>query len=161
MNEKLNLSSPWQTYVNELAVMFENDPEVQVMYDETKYEVKLYIWKNHQKAEALEKLLNHEKQFGNITLKITVVPPNGVEAETDILEVFRKAFEGNNAMLGVLPVESPMGTYRYVVFENKVVQFYNDQLDDPHGYKTTLYQEIAKDIFADGLAVNYCTDPKE
>jgi hypothetical protein len=51
----------------------------------------------------------------------------------------------------------------YVVFKNRVVQFFNDNLNDPHGVISTLYQDIADEIFADmpyqahgGIA--YCTD---
>ena len=49
----------------------------------------------------------------------------------------------------------------YVVFENKVVQFFNDDLSDIHGNKSTLYQEIAKDIFGDCDNIYFCTDTKE
>lgn len=160
MSKKVNLSSPWQTYVNELTAMFEKDDEVQIIFDESDYEVKIYVSKNYKKAEALDKILKHEQDFGNVKLKIDVVPPNE-EDDDDILKVFERAFEGNCAMQYTLPVESPIGVFRFVAFENKVVQFYNDQLDDPHGFRSTLFQEIAKDIFDEHLDVRYCTDPIE
>ena len=49
----------------------------------------------------------------------------------------------------------------YVVFVNEVVQYYNDNLSDIHGLRSTLYQEIAKDIFETRLGVYYCTDLPE
>ena len=156
--KELNLSSPWVTYLNELKAMFGEDQDIAIRYNEEEKEVLIYV-ANGSKAEALDKILIHEKEFGNVTLKINVIPPNNNEA--DILTVFNDAFLGNPAMEYTVPIESPLGTHRFVVFKNKVVQFYNDQLDDLHGNKSTLYQEIAKDIFVDGLAVNYCTNPTD
>lgn len=150
---ELKLSSPWVTYKNEIKAMFEGDPNIRIQYDEDKYEIRLYVDKQ-SKYDALEKILKHEQTFGNVTLKITVIPPNDV----DILDVFDDAFVGNEALQYTLPIESPLGTHRFVVFKNEVVQFFNDQLDDLNGNKSTLFQEIAKDIFVDDLAVNYCTE---
>lgn len=151
---EMKLSSPWITYVHEIQKMFERDSEVRVMYDDENKEVKLFV-DSIQKAEALEKILRHERTFGNVVLKITVVPSN---KEKDILDVFNDAFFGNTALLYTVPLKSPLGIHRFVVFDGKVVQFYNDQLDDPNGNKSTLYQEIAKDIFDDKFAVNFCTE---
>lgn len=48
----------------------------------------------------------------------------------------------------------------YVVFKNCVVQFFNDNLNDIYGNISTLYQDIAREIFADAEweGVFYCTD---
>jgi len=47
-----------------------------------------------------------------------------------------------------------------VVFKNCVVQFFNDNLNDAHGVISTLYQNIAAEIFEDANlpGVHYCTD---
>lgn len=151
----MNLSALWFTYVNELKAMFEQDNDISIRYDDENKEAKIYVAKA-SKADALAKILKSEKEFGNIKLKITVVPPN--ENDFDILDLFDDAFNGNPALSFVMPIESPIGKHRYVVFKNKVVQFYNDQLDDLNGNKSTLFQDIAKDIFEDKLMVNYCTE---
>mgnify|MGYP006958177364 CR=1 FL=1 len=44
------------------------------------------------------------------------------------------------------------------MFENKVVQFYNDQMDDINGNKSTLFQDIAGDVFGYDHGVFYCTE---
>ena len=48
----------------------------------------------------------------------------------------------------------------YVVFKNCVVQFFNDNLNDCHGLISTLYQDIAAEIFEDANlnGVYYNTD---
>ena len=153
----VKLSAPWVTYVNELKAMFKRDPEITVMYDEAENEVKLYVAANVSKADALSKLLPEEKTFGNVTLKIAVIPPN-VNEDEDILLTFEKAFKDNPAFEYAFAAKTPIGDYRYIVFANKVVQFFNDQMDDINGNKTTLYQEIAKEIFKDRLGVSYCTE---
>jgi len=152
------LSPPWQTYMHELEAMFGEDPDISIRFDENGMIIKLFV-NNQAKCDALDKILRKEQAFGNVKLKIEVVPPNA--DDIDILDTFNAAFLGNPALKYTVPIECPLGIFRYAVFQNKVVQFFNDQLDDLNGNKSMLFQEIARDIFADGLDVNYCTDTKD
>ena len=156
--EKLNLSSPWMTFVHEIEALFGQDPDIQVMYDDEENAVKLYV-DNSRKADALTKLLPVEKEFGNVTLKISVIPAN-VENE-DTLSLMAKAFEGNPVVTDIQTVDAIIGTFKYVIFKKEVVQFFNDQLDDIHGNKSTLYHEIAKNIFTDLPGIHFCTESEE
>ena len=155
---KTKLSPPWITYVHELEKMFEDDNDISIRYDDDEKTVYMFV-KSKDKADALNRILKHKVEFGKTALKINIVEPN--DDEMDILDAFITAFAGNDAFEYVMPVESPFGTQQFVVFKNKVVQFFNDQIDDINGNKTTLYQEMAKDIFKDDLAVHYCTMPKD
>ena len=49
----------------------------------------------------------------------------------------------------------------YVVFKNRVVQFFADNLQDVNGNITTLYETIAKDVFGEIPGICFCTDTKE
>lgn len=50
----------------------------------------------------------------------------------------------------------------FIVFQNKVVQYWNDDLGDINGNCSTLYQTVAKDVFGDVEGIFFCTDtPKE
>lgn len=119
---------------------------------------------NGDKAAALLKLLPTEKVFGNITLSIVVDCPHvSNRAFTSPKELFEVAFEKNPAFAyAISPADE--GYYffsmTYVVFKNCVVQFFNDNLNDAHGLISTLYQDIADEIFADAglVGVYYCTD---
>ena len=153
--EKLNLSSPWNTFVHELEALFGEDDDIQVIYDDEEKIVKLYV-NNSRKADALTQLLPVEKKFGNVALKISVIPAN-VQNE-DRLSLLAKAFEGNPVVADIQTVDTLIGTFNFVIFKKEVVQFFNDQLDDIHGNKSTLYQEIAKDVFEDMLDVHFCTE---
>ena len=44
----------------------------------------------------------------------------------------------------------------FAVFAKEVVQYYNDDLTDINGLKSTLYEDIARDVF-DIDGINYCT----
>lgn len=154
--EKLTLSAPWITFVHELQVLFKDDPDVDVIYDENgEYVVKLFV-DSPQKADALSKLLPVEKEFGNVVLKIMVIPAN-TEAESYV-SLFEQAFKGNPILREIQSVNSTLGTFNYAIFKSEVVQFYNDRLDDPHGNISTLYQEIVKDVFGPKDGVFYCTE---
>lgn len=154
--EKLELSSPWDIYCKEIRALFEEDPEVTVKYDDTIPEITLIV-DNEEKAEALLILLPSEKEFGKTNLKITVIPSNA--RNHDMANLFRKAFDGNNAVSYIHTKDKGfMKDASYIVFKNKVVQYFTDDLCDINGNKSTLYQEIAKDVFGKTNGICFCTD---
>ena len=153
---KVNLSSPWVTFYREVDALFAEDQEVTVVFDEDECELKLYV-ENAAKADALTQLLPSERVFGNVTVKVTVIPAN--EKSPSKIQLFRTAFEGNNALSYTETVEGVFtNPISYVVFENKVVQYFNDDLGDAHGICSTLYQNIADDLFEDCEGIYFCTD---
>ena len=152
----IGLSSPWVVFYRKVEALFKDDPEIKIVYDEQNREIALYV-DNDVKARALQELLPVSRTFGNVTIYLTVYPANA-EA-SDGLSIFKAAFEGNPAFKYV--TTSPKIAVQYVVFENKVVQFFNDSLSDAHGICSTLYQDIAKDIFGTDCGVYFCTDIKD
>ena len=163
---KLKLSPPWDTYYQELKAMFKNDPTVHVVMDDDACEVKLYV-DIGDKAEALQVLLPESVEFGNVTLKVTVVPANASsqtryvynkDCDEYMENVFRKAFEDNSALYDVGTVRGVFGfSACYVIFKKEVVQYYNDNMSDINGLCSTLYENIARDIFKPDLGAYYCT----
>ena len=157
--KNLKLSAPWTVYYREIEALFGNDPDIQVSIDEENYIVKLYVT-GEEKAEALEKLLPAERTFGNITVRTVVVPANLMGEEN--ISLFQAAFEGNPVFAftktnqGVFTI--PLS---YVVFKNRVVQFFADNLQDVNGNITTLYETIAKDVFGETPGICFCTDTEE
>lgn len=157
MGNPMKLATPWSTYFNEIEALFAKDPQIKVGYVDNPLAVNIYVT-DHEKAGALTKILPAEKKFGNVTMKVTVVPASFNNEYTESL--FRKAFKGNPAFKDVVTVTGDFSfNATYVVFAGDVVQFYNDELDDLNGMKTMLYQDVARDVF-DGseLAAFYCTE---
>lgn len=156
---KVNLSSPWVELYREFEVLFGGDPDVNVVYDENSYSIKLYV-NDMEKAEALTQLLPPERTFGNVVSKIEVISANN--DEPTMVELFQKAFDGNPAFKYIASVPECVGfPITYVVFRNEVVQYFNDDLGDINGNRSTLYQEIAKDIFEDHNGIHFCTEEPE
>ena len=155
----MKLSAPWVTFYHEMEALFKKDPEIHLMYDEEECVIKVYV-DNPVKAEALTELLPESKQFGNVELMIDVIPAN---AEKTKVELFRDAFQGNEAFEYIFSVPDTFSLpINYVVFKNEVVQFFNDELGDIHGNKSTLYQELAKDIFEGNCqGIYFCTETPE
>ena len=159
---KVKISPPWCTFYRELQALFGQDPDIHIVYDEEAEVVKLYV-ENSEKADVLSKLLPEKKMFGRVALDIQVVPADGKKRSTELPElidasIFDKAFDGN-------PVYSFAKTYdgifpfkaTYVVFQPDVVQFFNDDISDIHGVKSTLYEDIARDVF-EGVGAYFNTD---
>ena len=157
MEKTVKLSPPWNTFVSELKILFGEDPDINVQYYDGDYEVKLFV-EGYAKANALTKLLPATRVFGNVVFNITIVPSNkATSAKASLIE---EAFKGNPVLSEVMRVQTPFGEYDYAMFRKQVVQFYNDDLSDPHGYKSTLYQDIAKDVFGTSTDIFFCTDTK-
>lgn len=154
---KLKISPPWITYYDELDVLFKKDPEIHVIYDEDNRKVNLYV-DNPVKASILTAYLPATKKFGRIELAINVIPANGIELIDDC--DFGALFEGNGALSFTKTVPDLAGTpIHYVVFKKEVVQFYTDDLWDYYGIRSTLYEDVAREVFDNGLnGIFFATD---
>lgn len=167
---KINLISPWDEYYNKMVAFFEEDFEVTVLYDDKDDNAKYInvLVDNPEKARALEILLEHEKQFGNITLYINVITANEIPQEVvrrlgmwkdeeNYYYLYQPALYGNMNLSGIREVKGLMGFDAiYVVFKKKVIQYHNDNIGDFYGMKSTLAEYIARDIFVphDGVFFN-------
>ena len=115
-------------------------------------------------------LLPQGKFYGDVYLEITVIPANydplkGELNEFDYDTLFNLAFKNNPVFAFTYPIEGIFSNKLvYVVFKNRVVQFFADNLNDIHGNISTLYQDIAEEIFSDRRnlqGVLFCTDIEE
>lgn len=155
MSEKMKLSPPWIIYYKEIEALFGDDPDIKIEYDEDEYIIRLYVT-GQDKADALTQLLPAERMFGKIKVCTIVVPANKEATKADLI---RRAFEGNPAFSYAVTAEGIFANpITYTVFKNKVIQIWNDSLSDIHGNMSTLYQEIAKDIFGEIDGVFFNTD---
>ena len=157
--ENIKMVSPWIGYYKEIKSLFQEDSTVKVKYDDSKNTIKLYV-EDEEKADALAQLLPNRKVFGNITVNIDVIPANKVE--TPRIDLFKKAFEGNGAVAFIETVDNvSSNAFHFVVFQPEIVQYYNDDLSDINGLRSTLYQDIAKEIFGEREGIYFCTDKME
>lgn len=155
----VKLSPPWITFVNELKALFENDPDVHIEFsDDECATVKLYV-ERPEKCDALTQLLPPVKEFGYYKLYIKVIPANLKTTPTE--DIIRYAFKGNPILENTMVIPSPFGDMIYAVFAKKVVQFPNDDMSDPNGLESTLYENIAKDVFESKPNTFWCTSSKD
>ena len=155
----MKLSAPWVNYFHELEALFREDPDVKLTYNNDDKSITLYV-NGTAKAEALEELLPEEMDFGQVTLSIIVIPSNEKRTKASLL---KDAFAGNEAFSFMETIQGPMSNpMTFIVFKNKVVQYYTDNMGDIYGQRSTLYQDMAKEIFGESEGVFFCTDlPKE
>lgn len=158
---RVKLLAPWDEFYNEVNELFKYDEEVRVVFYEDKKTIKLFV-DNPAKAEALQKLLPQKREWGNVTLLIEVIPSNK-EKKTELTRsIWSVVFEGNTAVSFIYTIDGIFNNpLTYVVFVNEVVQYFNDDLGDINGNCSTLYQEIAKDVFGYVDGTFFCTDTVE
>lgn len=158
----IGLTTPWGEFYNEVQAFFKLDPEVRVIFNDETKELKLLV-ENGEKASALDALLPDELPFGNVTVDIKVVSANGVNL-TIPRSTYSAAFTGNAAVDDIYTIEGVFDrTLTYIVFRKEVVQYYTDDLGDYYGVRSTLFEDIAREIFVGAEGVFYSTnveDPK-
>ena len=162
----INLSAPWITFYRKVEAMFKYDPDIIVVFDAEHNNLKLFVF-GTEKAEAIQKLLPPKKVFGETEMFINVYPTN-TEEKTSVRArryrtypngVFDAAFAGNPAYCYEQSSSSELPfDIHYVVFTKRVVQYYDDNIGDINGVCSTLYQDIAKDIFVTEPNVHFCTN---
>lgn len=153
--EQIKLSSPWTCYFRAVSALFDQDPDVRVYLDEEALVLTVLV-NDDVKANAISKLLPEEKVLGNVTLKIEVKPSNAVETSASLI---KSAFNGNPILAEVVEVDTPLADgLTYVLFERAVVQYFNDDLGDLNGIHSTLYEDIARDVFKDLPGTYFCTE---
>ena len=164
MNKEIRtkISPPWFTFVSELKALFGEDPDIKIEHTK-EFEVKMYV-ADANKAAALSVLMPYCRTYGNVDIIISIIPPNREQIlinDDDYTELFNAAFKNNPALSYIQKIE---GLFEfkatYIVFKNKVVQYFNDNLNDINGNTSTLYEDIARDIFKDTVAPGnfFCTD---
>lgn len=162
----LKLSSPWVEYYRKINALFARDPDIRIVFDEEEPKLMIYV-NNDRKARAMDALVGTEKVFGNVTLKIEVIPANNkVEflstttgyTKTEKKNLVGALFQGNSAVKSIHDIENYFeGTVTYIIFEKEVVQYFDDDLGSFYGLKSTLYEDIAKDVLSPVAGVYYCT----
>ena len=161
---RLKISPPWITFIHKIQALFDADPQIACNIVESSKEPSITLaCNNGDKNAALLKLLPEKVEYGKVTLKIAIDGPISNLAFKSNKDLFETAFKGNPVFVQcVAPVEEGYWwvDFTYVIFKNTVVQFFNDNLNDAHGLISTLYQDIAEEVFskANLYGVYYCTD---
>lgn len=154
MSENIGLSSPWVIFARKITALFEKDPDIKCVWDNDECNLKIYV-ESSSKAEALTQILPTEKVFGNIVMTITVIPANRL---TNNINLFKDAFANNPSISFIETIHGLNNPLTFIVFEPEVVQYYNDSAGDYHGVASTLYQDLAEDIFENREGIYFCTD---
>lgn len=155
--EALTLNPPWVLFRKKLEALFKDDPDIAIEVDDDVHVIKLYV-NGNEKADALTQLLPTERKIGNIVVKVEVVPAN--LGKPSKLQLFQKAFDGNPA-LAYIHEASGIFDFNYIVFRGRVVQYQSDNIGDVNGLTSTLYEEIARDVFEEDPGIFFCTDKIE
>ncbi len=159
-----NLSPPWYSQQRKLDALLGPDPDIDVrdlvetIDDNFVCSVKV---NNGAKAAALKELLIDRYVFGGCEVMVSVegaegaAPPDGLEA------LFETALDGNPLFEEFVSVPKGVFEVAYCVLAKKVIQFWNDDLSDLYGNYSCLPTEIARSIFKDTFAVQYCVSNKD
>ena len=138
-------SPPWVVFYRKIDALFGQDPDIDIFWNADAKVLRLIV-DDGDKAEALVKLLPMEKDFGGQKLVIEVIPAN--TALSSRASLFRDAFRGNPVFSRVETVQGVYAnTLDYVEFRPEIVQYWSDNMGDLNGITTTLYEDIARDVF--------------
>lgn len=157
MNENANvkLASPWNIFVKRIEKLFEFDSGIKVCHtDEEPYKVDILV-DSEDKCNALMQLMPPEKEFGNVTIQINIIPSNKKKTDRELFEIL---FKGNMIFFevtsGKLPARDEID---FVMFKPWVAQYYADNLMDPYGNNNELYADVAREVFGSRGMIQYGT----
>lgn len=153
----VKISPPWTTYYRELVELFKKDKEIFIEFDEDKNEIEITTTK-YEKSLALKKVLPEEKEFGAVKLKINIVYD---EPEMTAINAFKELAINNPAFKYTYVFPTDTNPIAYVMFAKEVVQYLNDDLSDPHGVTSTLYETLARNVFMNDKGIIFSTDSDE
>ena len=161
-NTRLKILPPWTIAIRKLEALFDGDPQIAFNCDFSgSHPTVVLSCNNGDKVAALLQILPEEINFGNVSLKVVVDGTPSNRTFTRKVELFETAFEGNPVYAySVCPAEEDYQWFdtTYVVFNNCVVQFAADNLNDCHGVISTLYETIADELLtgpaAEGVFFN-------
>ncbi len=153
--ESVAISSPWMTYYKKLVALFNDDPELEVKWNEDAKSI-IIESTNTFKIMALEKLLDPTITFGNVTITVKCLVKDG--SEESVAAIFRTAFAGNPHISEVIEQET-MGCIdqTFVLFKPEVIQFFNDDLTDYYGNWNGLSEDIMREVINKNIRVNIGT----
>lgn len=151
MNEpRLKILSPWAITIKKFEALFDGDPQIACNVDYSGSAPSIVLaCNNGDKVAALQRILPEQVTFGGVVLRVAVDGTPSNRTFVSKKELFEVAFSGNPAFAyAVAPVEEGATWFDmvYVVFNNCVVQFFADNLNDCHGVISTLYQDIAAEL---------------
>lgn len=148
----IKLSPPWLTFGRKIRELFKEDKDITIKEDDDEITI---IVSRYEKTEALKQILPKEKEFGNVKIKINI---EYKRPSATVEDIYKAAFENNPAFKYTFAFDAGTNTITYVVFDKKVVQYWNDDMSDPHGVTSTLFEDIARDTFVSGNGVLFSTD---
>lgn len=162
---KFNIEAPWYTFQKKVTALFANDPDIYVgdVYEpdneDIDYAFDIEV-RSHEKFVALDRVIPAKKQFGNVTLGIVLYDEENNDVHPGY-ELFNTIFKGNSIVKDLKTVTDRAGIdHVFVRFEPEVIQFYDDDLTDYNGNYNGLAEDIAREVFGDAWAVNFCTVDK-
>jgi len=153
--KEVGISSPWMTYYKKLVALFNDDPDLEVLWDDDTKTVTIESI-NTFKIMALEKLLDPTVTFGNVTITVKCLVKNG--SEDTAATLFRTAFAGNPHFSKVVETTITAIDETFVLFKPEVIQFFNDDLTDYYGNWNGLAEDITRDVIKKDFRVNIGTE---
>lgn len=161
MAVSLGLRAPWMIFVEEVKALFGEDRDIAIEYDDASKRLTLRV-STMMKADAMSRLMETEYHFGTVSVRVFVVPANTagntLPKDASSADVLSAAFDGNPVVTQVRAVSK--GLFRdlcYCVFRKEVVQIPADNIGDINGNESTLFEDIATEVFTKTCGVYFCT----
>lgn len=163
----LRLEAPWYTYQKKLFALFERDPDILVGDliqnddSDSDYVINIEVM-NHEKFEALDRVLPTYKYYGNVSVRILLYDEENNDVMPGI-DLYETIFKDNPILEDIRTLKDASGfDHGYVRFKPEVVQFFDDNISDYNGNWSGLAADIAKEVFEnDSTGMHFCTASKE
>lgn len=158
-NAVVGKKAPWYSYFDKLGKIFSGDKGIRIRQSANGSDIDFYF-DDVDKMNAMSRILGPRAVFGNFVVSHHYHAPN-TTVEPATQDDYRILFEGNSNVSRIVKSGNPVvGERTYVVFNPDVVQWYDDNLMDISGNRTTVMEDIAREVFesATRYGASFCTE---
>ena len=164
-NEDANISAPWIEYLHKVNAAFGCDPGITVDAGDADASggfltIEL-LCKSFSKCEALKKVLANPGEIGGVRIDMKVTY-TGTEHDKEV-ELYKTALQGNPLFNSIWETEDPRFhcTHSFVLFNNEIVQFFNDDISDYYGCTNMVPEDLFREVLAPTAEVKFNQAHKE
>lgn len=157
MEKKTAISPPWYTLYNKFEEMFGDDPEITLDIDQKEDGVYIiFESRNSAKLNALDRMLKPSFNYGNVNVFLDFRVANDSAINTYDLAI--DAFSGNPMFEDIIPRSFMPGLQPdqvCVILQKKIIQFFDNNLNDFYGNLNFLPTDVAKELFVENDALQF------
>lgn len=160
------ISAPWITYAHKVNAVLSADPDITVDIGDADVSGGFLtieiISTDYIKYLALQEILNQPEPISGVRIDLRFTY-TGTDRDRRI-SMLKAALSGNRYFNSVLQTSDPRDEtvkYTFALFNNEIVQYFNDDISDYYGCDNMVPEDLFREILKDDPEIRLCQVHKD